>query len=58
MNKVYQIKITNRVDPTQYIVCQSTYKSLEAARARREYEAWKYGESYSVEIWECEGVRL
>ncbi len=54
MNKAYQIKIVNRKDTTQFVICASTYKSLEAAKARREYEAWKYGKAYSVEIWEVE----
>ena len=57
MNKVYEIKIVNRKDCTQFVICTSTYKDLEMAKARRDYEQWKYGKAYSVEIWE-RGVKI
>lgn len=52
MNKVYEIKIVDRANPARFVKCESTYKSLEGAKARQQYEQWKYGKAYSVEIWE------
>ena len=52
MIKTYDIKITNRNNPQQFVILATCYKSIDGAKARRDYEAWKYGKAYSVEIWE------